>query len=465
MRRAAHLVLDGEEHLRALRIDDVLEAVLDRIRLLADEPAVLQPAVRAGKVRDVDRDVMAVVRHLGLARLAEDQVLPDADLHLGRGVAVERDGCRRPHRDLIELRDPDGGVGPHVELHVRDAEGHVAELRPGGVEPHLVAPRAGDADVLVVGGAHELRPAELLARVRETHLQALEVGHDEADGAAEHFRLPGGHVELLLPGVDPHVLGAGHDVRVACEPEGRHVEVRRHDLVRDLHVDVLEPDDVAEVLCRPIEHPVACHCWPPPSWPPVMGRSAVEYPEFQGEGGLEFGLFTDFASPPWVSDAAAFVSLGQMRAAEDMGYDAVWLAEIHFQKDRSVLASPLVIAAALAACTRRVKIGIAVQMLPLSHPLRLAEDVATADHLPRAGSSSAWVEADFLGTIRASTSRTPRAGHLHRRDDSGDVPPGGTDRGAPFSWPFARSRSRISSATCTRRRGPHRSTLGAETSA
>jgi alkanesulfonate monooxygenase SsuD/methylene tetrahydromethanopterin reductase-like flavin-dependent oxidoreductase (luciferase family) len=66
-----------------------------------------------------------------------------------------------------------------------------------------------------------------------------------------------------------------------------------------------------------------------------------------------------------------------------MGFDAVWLAEIHFQKDRSVLASPLVIAAALAACTRRVKIGIAVQVLPLSHPLRLAEDVATVDHLAK----------------------------------------------------------------------------------
>ena len=36
------------------------------------------------------------------------------------------------------------------------------------------------------------------------------------------------------------------------------------------------------------------------------------------------------------------------------------------------------IASALAACTRRVKIGIAVQVLPLSRPLRLAEDVATA---------------------------------------------------------------------------------------
>jgi alkanesulfonate monooxygenase SsuD/methylene tetrahydromethanopterin reductase-like flavin-dependent oxidoreductase (luciferase family) len=42
-----------------------------------------------------------------------------------------------------------------------------------------------------------------------------------------------------------------------------------------------------------------------------------------------------------------------------------------------------VIAAALATATRRVKIGIAVQVLPLSHPLRLAEDVATVDHLSK----------------------------------------------------------------------------------
>ena len=95
-------------------------------------------------------------------------------------------------------------------------------------------------------------------------------------------------------------------------------------------------------------------------------------------------MFTEFASPPGVSEAAAFdESLCQMKAAEEMGFDAVWLAEIHFQKDRSVLASPLVIASALATCTRRVKIGIAVQVLPLSHPLRLAEDVATVDHISK----------------------------------------------------------------------------------
>ena len=55
---------------------------------------------------------------------------------------------------------------------------------------------------------------------------------------------------------------------------------------------------------------------------------------------MEFGLFTEFHSPPGVTEAAAFdESLAQMKAAEDFGFDAVWLAEIHFQKDRSVLAA------------------------------------------------------------------------------------------------------------------------------
>jgi alkanesulfonate monooxygenase SsuD/methylene tetrahydromethanopterin reductase-like flavin-dependent oxidoreductase (luciferase family) len=99
---------------------------------------------------------------------------------------------------------------------------------------------------------------------------------------------------------------------------------------------------------------------------------------------VEFGLFTEFQCPAGTSEAVAFdESMAQVRAAEDLGFDAVWLAEIHFQKDRSVLASPLVVAAALATWTRRVKIGIAVQVLPLSHPLRLAEDVATVDHLTK----------------------------------------------------------------------------------
>ena len=97
---------------------------------------------------------------------------------------------------------------------------------------------------------------------------------------------------------------------------------------------------------------------------------------------MEFGLFTEFSRVPTISESTAFdEAMAEVKAAEALGYDTMWLAEIHFQRDRSVLASPLVIAAAIAACTRRLKIGIAVQVLPLSHPLHLAEDVATVDQL------------------------------------------------------------------------------------
>src|SRR2546428_10965062 len=99
---------------------------------------------------------------------------------------------------------------------------------------------------------------------------------------------------------------------------------------------------------------------------------------------MEFGLFREFKCPGGMREAVAFdESMAQRRAPEDLGSDAVGLAESPSQRDRSVLASPLVVAAALATWTRRVKIGIAVQVLPLGHPLRLAEDVATVDHLTK----------------------------------------------------------------------------------
>ena len=95
---------------------------------------------------------------------------------------------------------------------------------------------------------------------------------------------------------------------------------------------------------------------------------------------FEFGIFQEFPRYPAQSDAEAFAqSFAQAGAAERFGLDAVWLAELHFAPERSVASAPLVLASAIAARTRRLKIGIAVQVLPLCHPLRLAEEVATLD--------------------------------------------------------------------------------------
>ena len=67
--------------------------------------------------------------------------------------------------------------------------------------------------------------------------------------------------------------------------------------------------------------------------------------------------------------------------ADALGMDCVWLGEIHFTPNRSVISASLQVASSIATRTRRLRIGTAVQVLPLNHPLRIAEDVATIDHI------------------------------------------------------------------------------------
>ena len=82
------------------------------------------------------------------------------------------------------------------------------------------------------------------------------------------------------------------------------------------------------------------------------------------------------------SDGEFFQELLQTAdAAEAWGLDGIWLGEIHFLPSRSILSSPLVVASAIAARTKRMCIGTAVHVIPLRNPLSMAEDVATVDHL------------------------------------------------------------------------------------
>src|SRR5882757_3759579 len=97
---------------------------------------------------------------------------------------------------------------------------------------------------------------------------------------------------------------------------------------------------------------------------------------------MEFGMFHEFPSLPGRSDTEAFdEAMEQVDAAERWGLDVMWLAEIHFAPERTHLSAPLNIATAIATRTSRMKIGIAVQVLPLCHPLRIAEEATTVDHI------------------------------------------------------------------------------------
>ncbi|MEE3247802.1 MAG: LLM class flavin-dependent oxidoreductase, partial [Chloroflexota bacterium] len=97
---------------------------------------------------------------------------------------------------------------------------------------------------------------------------------------------------------------------------------------------------------------------------------------------MHFGAFMEFGNRDGVNEAQAFQEGFRMvDAAEEMGLDGVWLAELHFNPARSVLSSPIVVATSIATRTKRLRIGMAVYVLPLSNPLRIAEEVATVDHI------------------------------------------------------------------------------------
>ena len=70
------------------------------------------------------------------------------------------------------------------------------------------------------------------------------------------------------------------------------------------------------------------------------------------------------------------------RTMDRLGYDALWLAEHHFQHEGyECLPNILMVAVHLAHVTERIRVGCGFNICPMWHPLRLAEDYATADVL------------------------------------------------------------------------------------
>src|SRR3989442_4891500 len=77
-------------------------------------------------------------------------------------------------------------------------------------------------------------------------------------------------------------------------------------------------------------------------------------------------------------------AIAMAEATDRLGYETLWLAEHHFQHEGyECIPNIPMLAVDLAQRTKRVKIGCAFNIVPTWHPLRLAEDFATADGLTR----------------------------------------------------------------------------------
>ncbi len=94
--------------------------------------------------------------------------------------------------------------------------------------------------------------------------------------------------------------------------------------------------------------------------------------------------FSNFLFPesklPATDSVVISETLREAELCDTLGFDVLWLAEHHFDGGCAYV-DPLTFAAAIAARTRRIRIGFAVAQMALHHPVRLAEQVALIDNL------------------------------------------------------------------------------------
>ena len=118
---------------------------------------------------------------------------------------------------------------------------------------------------------------------------------------------------------------------------------------------------------------------------------------------MRFGSFVfPVSHTPECDGAVIDNTLEEIELAEELGFGAVWLTEHHFD-GASAYVDPVVFGAAIAARTKRVKIGFAVVEMAFHHPVRLAAQTALLDNLSHGrlivgiGRGSAFNHYEYIG--------------------------------------------------------------------
>lgn len=96
---------------------------------------------------------------------------------------------------------------------------------------------------------------------------------------------------------------------------------------------------------------------------------------------MDIGTFLLMQSPSNRPSEEIYArGIEQALAAESLGFRNVWLGEHHFST-YGYLSRPLQLASYIAAKTTRLRVGTAVIVVPLHHPLLVAEEIAMLDVL------------------------------------------------------------------------------------
>ena len=100
---------------------------------------------------------------------------------------------------------------------------------------------------------------------------------------------------------------------------------------------------------------------------------------------MELGLFYQIQVPkPWTAESESqryWEMMEEVTYAEEIGMKSVWFVEHHFRSEWSHSSAPDITLAAISQRTSQMRLGIAVVLVPLHHPLNIAVRLATLDIL------------------------------------------------------------------------------------
>src|SRR5262249_16357641 len=94
-------------------------------------------------------------------------------------------------------------------------------------------------------------------------------------------------------------------------------------------------------------------------------------------GTMRFGFFDQLRCASGSTERQRYQDImAQIELGDALGLDTAWLGELHFSRGFSVLADPLMVLAAAAQRTTRIRLGTAVTLLPLHKPREMADVTA-----------------------------------------------------------------------------------------
>ncbi|MFJ5104713.1 amino acid adenylation domain-containing protein [Streptomyces sp. NPDC088554] len=243
-------------------------------------------------------------------------------------------------------------------------------------------------------------PRKLADRLASLRGGATEV--PSAESCVETEATVSTHRQLREPAPVPEAAGEHHDLfaqqlRLAEQLVDQVTGVISRQL--DVLASASSAAAVAPALARrtsaasPVPVPVPPKARPEPEPAPAVRHPAALSP------GCDFSLyfFGDYPEDAehdkytLIMDAADF--------ADHHGFHALWFPERHFNSFGALFPNPSVLAAALAARTSRIRLHAGSVVLPLHHPIRVAEEWSMVDNISggRAGLcfASGWHATDF----------------------------------------------------------------------